>query len=305
MDEGLRQHDQLVGRVLGDPESRGDLEPKRSLDDIRQSATVALRLGEGLAPGQVDPDEPLRGVDRDHVGDLHHVIQRVGGVERYLRPGRGIRLARFARSGQRVGVTPVGIRGHLGIEEHENSLEHRYDTGSKRGSAGAGRGPARADSGVDRDDHAARSAPGAERRATLGRVIMLLLRGFLFLLSAALGLIVADRVLPGFSIDWSDPWGFVFAVVIFAVLQSVLAPFIMKLSHRHAPALVGGIGILSTFVALLVVEAFVDGLTIGAPVVLTWILAPMIVWLVTALAAWLLPMVFIKKQVDERRTRTA
>jgi len=130
---------------------------------------------------------------------------------------------------------------------------------------------------------------------------MLLLRGFIFLLSAALGLIVADWVLPGFSIDWTDWWGFVLAVVIFAVLQSVLAPFIMKVTHRHAPAFLGGIGIISTFVSLLIVETFVEGLNIGTPVVLTWILAPLIVWLVTALATWLLPMVFIKKRVEERR----
>ena len=105
---------------------------------------------------------------------------------------------------------------------------------------------------------------GLSRRAAPARyarhVIMLLLRGFIFLLSAALGLIVADWVLPGFSIDWSDWWGFALAVVIFAVLQSVLAPFIMKMTHRHAPAFLGGIGIISTFVSLLIVEAFVDGL---------------------------------------------
>ena len=65
------------------------------------------------------------------------------------------------------------------------------------------------------------------------------------------------------------------------------------------------IGIISTFVSLLVVESFVDGLNIGPPVVLTWILAPLIVWLVTALATWLLPMIFIKKRVEERRAPSA
>ena len=53
-------------------------------------------------------------------------------------------------------------------------------------------------------------------------MITFLIRALIFLVSAAVGLIVADLVLDGFRIDWSSWWGFVFAVVIFAVLQSVL-----------------------------------------------------------------------------------
>ena len=62
----------------------------------------------------------------------------------------------------------------------------------------------------------------------------------------------------------------------------------------------GGIGIVSTFVALLIVVLIPQaGLRIDG--VLTWILAPVLVWLVTALATWLLPALFIKKKVQERR----
>ncbi len=117
-----------------------------------------------------------------------------------------------------------------------------------------------------------------------------------------MGLIVADLILPGFQIDWSDWWGFVLAIVIFAVLQSILTPWIATVARRSAPALLGGIGIFSTLIALLVVVLIPQaGITIGEPLVLTWILAPMIVWLVTALATLFLPMIFIKKKVDERR----
>ena len=79
------------------------------------------------------------------------------------------------------------------------------------------------------------------------------LRALIFVVSAALGLIVADLILPGFRIDWSHWWGFVLAVVIFAVLQSVLTPWAAKVARRNAPALLGGIGIVSTFIALLIV----------------------------------------------------
>ena len=66
---------------------------------------------------------------------------------------------------------------------------------------------------------------------------MFLIRALIFVLSAAVGLIAADLLLPGFRIDWADWWGFVLAVLIFAVLQSVLSPWIATVAKRNAPAL--------------------------------------------------------------------
>jgi hypothetical protein len=131
-------------------------------------------------------------------------------------------------------------------------------------------------------------------------VITFLFRTLVFVLSAALGLIAADLLLPGFEIVWADWWGFVVAVVIFAILQSVLAPWIATMARRYAPALLGGIGIVSTLVALLVVVLLpIGGLRITDA--LSWVLAPVIVWLITALATVLLPLIFLKRRVDERR----
>ena len=131
-------------------------------------------------------------------------------------------------------------------------------------------------------------------------MITFLIRAAIFVVSAALGLIVADLILDGFHIDWNDWWGFVLAVVIFAVIQSVLAPWVLKITRRHAPALLGGIGIIATLVALVVV-VLIPGAGIGISEPLAWVLAPVIVWVITALATWLLPPLFIKKQVSERR----
>jgi len=131
-------------------------------------------------------------------------------------------------------------------------------------------------------------------------VITFLIRAAIFVVSAAFGLIVADLILEGFHIDWSSWWGFVIAVLIFAVIQSVLAPWVFKVTRRHAAPLLGGIGIISTFVAILVV-VLIPGAGIGISQPLAWVLAPVIVWVVTALATWLLPPLFIKKKVDERR----
>lgn len=133
-------------------------------------------------------------------------------------------------------------------------------------------------------------------------MIMFLIRSLIFLASAAVGLLVADWVLPGFSIDWTHWWGFLLASVIFAVLQSIMTPWIATVARRNAPALLGGVGIFSTLIALIVVAIIPNmGINIGEPVLLTWVLAPVLVWLVTALATLFLPLIFVKKKVDERR----
>ncbi len=129
---------------------------------------------------------------------------------------------------------------------------------------------------------------------------MFLLRAVIFLVSAAIGLIVADLILDGFVIEWRNWWGFVLAIVIFAVLQSILAPWLARVAQRNAPAFLGGIGIVSTFVALVVV-ALIPGAGLSIDGLVSWVLAPVIVWLVTALATLLLPMIFIKKKVAGRR----
>lgn len=128
-----------------------------------------------------------------------------------------------------------------------------------------------------------------------------LIRAVTFIVSAALGLILADLLLEGFHIDWSDWWGFVLAVLIFALIQSVLAPLVSRITRRHAPALLGGIGILSTFVSIVVV-VLIPGAGIGISQPLAWIVAPLIVWLVTAVATWLVPPLFIRDERRDRRT---
>ena len=131
-------------------------------------------------------------------------------------------------------------------------------------------------------------------------MINFLIRAAIFLASAFIGLVAADLILQGFYLHWSDWWGILLAVVIFAVLQSVLAPWLLRVTRRHAEALIGGIGLLSTFVALLIAVVIpAAGIGIDGPV--AWIVGTLIVWLVTALASWLLPPLFIKKKVDARR----
>jgi len=127
-------------------------------------------------------------------------------------------------------------------------------------------------------------------------MVRLLLRALIFLASAALGLLAAAAVLDDFTVTAS---GFIVTVVVFAVAQSVLSPFILKMSTRYAPAFLGGIGLVSTFVALLLAHLLTDGLRIAGAA--TWVLATIIVWAVTALATFALPFVLLR---ERRRGRT-
>ncbi|MFT0763391.1 hypothetical protein VRY54_10095 [Actinomyces sp. F1_1611] len=108
-----------------------------------------------------------------------------------------------------------------------------------------------------------------------------------FLGSSALGLFIAQWLLDGFRFTL---WGFILAIVVFAVAQAVLSPLIEKVVDRYASVLVGGVGLISVFVSLLVGTFVVSGMTIrGAG---TWVLATLIVWLVTAVATAALPKLF-------------
>lgn len=125
-------------------------------------------------------------------------------------------------------------------------------------------------------------------------MIRFLIRAAIFIATAALGLLAAALILPDFQLSAS---GFVTAVIVFAIAQSLLAPLISRLTKRYADALTGGVGLISTFVALLVASLFPDGLQISG--ISTWIIGTLIVWLVTALGAWILPLVFLKKSREQ------
>lgn len=123
-------------------------------------------------------------------------------------------------------------------------------------------------------------------------MVRLLIRIAIFLVAAALGLLAAAWLLPGFGLTAE---GFLITIVVFAVVQGVLSPFIAKVASQHARAFLGGVGLVSTFVALLIASLVVGGLVISGWQ--TWILATMVVWLVTSLATFFLPMIFLKKKV--------
>jgi hypothetical protein len=129
-------------------------------------------------------------------------------------------------------------------------------------------------------------------------MIRFLIRAVIFLASAALGLLFAAWLVPEVSLTLE---GFLIAIVIFALAQSILAPFLARMAARNAPAFLGGIGLFSTFIALLISSVIVDGLTISGW--RAWILCTLVVWLVTASATFLLPLIFLREKVRGNNAR--
>lgn len=121
-------------------------------------------------------------------------------------------------------------------------------------------------------------------------MIRFLVRTFIFLASAAVGLLVAAVLLDEVTVGVS---GFLLTVVIYAVVQSVISPFLVKFAMVNAKALLGGIGLVATLVALIIADFYGDALAIRGGL-RAWILATLIVWLTTVAATFLLPLILIK-----------
>jgi len=131
-------------------------------------------------------------------------------------------------------------------------------------------------------------------------MVVFLIRAFIFVVSAALGLWITSLVVDDFHVQGE---GFLVAVLIFAVLQSILTPWLAVMARRHANALIGGIGLVSTFVALWLTTLFTDALTIDTAQ--AWLLGTFIVWVVTMLGALLLPLVLLRNHRQERKAQAA
>jgi len=118
------------------------------------------------------------------------------------------------------------------------------------------------------------------------------------LLANAVGLIVAALLLDRFSISGT---AFVWAVIIFTVVEVVLDPLVLKISLTYAPILRGGVALVTTFLGLVVTTIITDGLVIDG--VTAWTVGTLIVWLGAVIAALLLPLFVFKSVREQRRPR--
>jgi uncharacterized membrane protein YvlD (DUF360 family) len=118
------------------------------------------------------------------------------------------------------------------------------------------------------------------------------------LVANAVGLLVANLVLDDLTIE-AGP--FLWAVLIFTVVETFAGPLIMKIALQNAKGLMGGIALVVTFVGLLVTEIIADGFDING--VSTWIAATVIVWLAAMLAGLIIPVILVKRGVESARAR--
>ena len=102
-------------------------------------------------------------------------------------------------------------------------------------------------------------------------MIRLVVRTLIGLAANAVGLIVAAAVLDGMHMNVGS---FFVAVIIFTVVTALLQPFLAAQFRRSAPAALGGVALIATFVSLVVTDLLSDGFSING--VGTWIAATVI-----------------------------
>ncbi|TIC81513.1 hypothetical protein E8D34_17685 [Nocardioides sp. GY 10113] len=129
-------------------------------------------------------------------------------------------------------------------------------------------------------------------------MVRLFWRVLVFLVSSAVGILVATLLLKDMTLDAT---GFLVVVVVYSVVQAVILPFVTKQAALHASAFLGGTALLATLIALVVATLINDSLMIDG--FATWIAATVIVWLVTALATLLVPLALVKLGVEAIRDK--
>jgi hypothetical protein len=130
-------------------------------------------------------------------------------------------------------------------------------------------------------------------------MVRFLIRLVIYFISAFLGIVAADIIL-GDKFVVSGWIAYLWVAGIFAIVQAILSPLIGQMVQRNASAFSGGVGIVSSFLALLVTNIASSNLTVSGGVV-TWILAALIIWLFGAIAAFILPFFLVKKAVNNAR----
>lgn len=118
------------------------------------------------------------------------------------------------------------------------------------------------------------------------------------LVLASIALIVVNLTLPGVEVSVS---GFLVAIAVFTVAHAILGPFVLSLAQRYAAPLAGGVGLIATLLALWVATLFPGGITIHG--LQSWILAPIIVWFITALGGWIFMAFVIDRWLKRRAAR--
>ena len=115
----------------------------------------------------------------------------------------------------------------------------------------------------------------------------------------AAGLLLASLLLTGFTINFT---GFIVAVAIFSIIQSVGGPMVTKMSLKKLPHLMGGISLVVIFLGLFITDLLVDGMSMGG--FANWLAATLLVWIGSLTASILLPLYVFKEVVENAKEAT-
>ena len=121
-------------------------------------------------------------------------------------------------------------------------------------------------------------------------MVRLLVSALLHTIANAVGLLVASALLDDFTMTTQ---GFLFATLLFTVIEVVAGPLMLKIALTNVPTLTGGIALVTTLVGLIITDIFVEGFDINGAS--TWIGATVIIWLAALLAGLILPLIVFKK----------
>ena len=129
-------------------------------------------------------------------------------------------------------------------------------------------------------------------------MIRFLVNTAVYMAAAAIGLVVADIALDDFSVAY--PIGIVIAALLFGLFQALVTPLFTQITERNATVLTGGVGLFSALVALMITAAISDDVTITGGFV-TWLLAALVIWLASMVAAFILKITVAKKVISNVR----
>lgn len=131
-------------------------------------------------------------------------------------------------------------------------------------------------------------------------MIRFLLNVAVNLVSAAIAFLIAWSVVGGFDLHWR---GFFIAVAIYTALQSLFAPFVFNVARKYASAMLGGIGLISTLIALWITTLIAGALSIHG--FSAWLASTVVVWFASALLAWGLGFLVLKRWWDRKQAEEA
>lgn len=114
----------------------------------------------------------------------------------------------------------------------------------------------------------------------MNKALQKLIGWALVLASSAIGIYVAGFLVKGFTVRWT---GLITATVVVTLSQMVLVPLVGKLLNKYVPLLAGGVGVISTVLGLFLASLLPNG--ISANSIGSWLVAGLVVWLVTGIAS--------------------